>query len=273
MPWPRLIPSGSTARQAEGAYVPRSAALSGRRVELGPPEPGKVEAPWLLPPTLRSLLDPTAALWSSWKTAEFWKGPNGWQRARLCQPTPVPQGTACSASRAGIASQVGKVIEQSLLFFLCFTACCWCYVCSTVSSNVGFAVSAQLMGLGIMCLWDISVVFGAFLPWKVKQRSLWNSSISSGPGEWSILDTVSCLQRRMLGDNFCGLSLRDTDFCVYLKGRNEGRKRIILVDFLLQIQIFLVYVGILYLLIHFRPFTFFLEPFIWLWILRVPLEL
>ena len=82
----------------------------------------------------------------------------------------------------------------------------------------------------LYCLWG-------FYANGRSSRDPYELSISSGPGEWSILDTVSCLQRRKLGDTFCGLSLRDTDFCVYLKGRNEGRKRIILVDFLLQIQI------------------------------------
>ena len=100
------------------------------------------------------------------------------QRMAMCQAVSTPPqfssgNQACSASRAGIASQVRKVGDNSH----CFSSFCFTVLlmlrCSTVSSNVGFVVSAQLMDLGIMYLWDISIVFGTFLPWKVKQRSLW----------------------------------------------------------------------------------------------------
>ena len=87
------------------------------------------------------------------------------------------------------------------------------------------------MSIGYLCC-----LLGLFCHGR-SSRGPYELSVSSGPCELSILDTVSYLQRRKLGDNFCGLSLRDTDFCVYLKGRNEGRKRIILVDYLLEMQI------------------------------------
>ena len=44
------------------------------------------------------------------------------------------------------------------------------------------------------------------------------------------------------GDNFCGLSLRDTDFCIYVDGRKEGRSRKIHVDDLLHYR-FVVALG------------------------------
>lgn len=98
-------------------------------------------------------------------------------------------------------------------------------------------LSVRSWWIWVLCVYGISLLsLGLFCHGR-SSRDPYELPISSGPGEWSISDTVSCLQRRMLGDNFCGLSLRDTDFCVYLKGRSEGRKRIILVDFLLQIQI------------------------------------
>ena len=81
---------------------------------------------------------------------------------------------ACSASRAGIASQVRKVGDNSH----CFSSFCFTVLlmlrCSTVSSNVGFVVSAQLMDLGIMYLWDISIVFGAFMPMEGQAEILMN---------------------------------------------------------------------------------------------------
>ena len=33
-----------------------------------------------------------------------------------------------------------------------------------------------------------------------------------------------CIQRREVGDNFCGFSLSNIDFHVYGKGSKEGRK-------------------------------------------------
>lgn len=157
---------------AEGAYVPRRLPSQEGGLSWGPPKQEKWVAPWLLPPTLRSL-DPTSALWSSQQTVEFWKSSTD-GNVRLCQPHPSSAVELSLLSLQGWDSIPSReaAIEQSLLFFLCFTVLLMLR-CSTVSSNVGFVVSAQLMDLGIMCLWDISVVFGAFLPWKVKQRSLW----------------------------------------------------------------------------------------------------
>ena len=57
---------------------------------------------------------------------------------------------------------------------------------------------------------------------------------------------TSVIPRRKVVDHFCEFSLRDNDFfvwvrdtyfCVYVEGRKVGRKRIILVDYLLQIHI------------------------------------
>ena len=46
--------------------------------------------------------------------------------------------------------------------------------CSTVSSNVVFVVSAQLMDLGIMYLWDISIVFWDFSAMEGQAEVLMN---------------------------------------------------------------------------------------------------
>ena len=101
------------------------------------------------------------------------------QRMATCQAVSTPPQFSsgnqdCSASRAGIASQVRKIGDNSH----CFSSFCFTVLlmlrCSTVSSNVGFVVSAQLMDLGIMYLWDISIVFGAFLPMEGQAEILMN---------------------------------------------------------------------------------------------------
>ena len=187
-------------------------------------------------------------------------------------PTPVQQWEPSLLSLQGWDSIPSQEDNRVVTAFLPpALPSCWCYV-AVQSVQVLGLLSVRSWWIWVLCIYGISLLsLGLFCHGR-SSRDPYELSISSGPGEWSILDTVSCLQRRKLADNFCGLSLRDTDFCVYLKWRNEGRKRIILVDFLLQIQIS-------YLCRHLPPNSFqalhffFLEPFIWLWILRVPLEL
>lgn len=93
------------------------------------------------------------------------------QRMATCQAVSTPPqfrsgNQACSASRAGIASQVGKVIEQSLLFFPLLyrladatlqysqfkcRVCCQC-----AADGFGYYVS---MGY-LCCLWGFSAMEG-----------------------------------------------------------------------------------------------------------------
>ena len=49
--------------------------------------------------------------------------------------------------------------------------------------------------------------------------------------------TFLCIHRKSLGDNYCGFSLRVTDFCVSVQERKGGgEKTIFLADYLLQIH-------------------------------------
>lgn len=68
-----------------------------------------------------------------------------------------------------------------------------------------------------MCLWDISTVFWGFSAMEGQAEILMNYL-----SHQVLVNDLSQIQFPVYKEGcrvLCGLSLRDTDFCVYLKGR------------------------------------------------------
>ena len=173
---------------------------------------------------------------------------------------------ACPGSRDMIASRVREVgdkkVDAARLSF-------YHHLVDAAVQYTRFAILWLLSDLqppdsGIVFMgWSISIFFFFFFCHRrirrvLNIRSFWIIYLSY---------TFLCIHRKNLGDNYCRLSLRVTDFCVSVQGRKDRRREknipcgLSITDSHEDKDF----------LIHSRPFTYFsfLEPFVCLWILWV----
>ena len=106
-------------------------------------------------------------------------------------------------------------------FSLLFLPSFWC--CSAVHWiwNLVVVVSIQPLdaGISIFGVAYLSLSLFFFCHRRIRRvlniRSFWIIYLSY---------TFLCIHRKNLGDNYCGLSLRVTDFCVSVQGRKDRRR-------------------------------------------------
>ena len=121
--------------------------------------------------------------------------------------------------------------------------------------------AVQYTRFAILRLSAYSFLTQVYYLWGGAALFFWPQKDKKSAEHQVLLNYLSqCIHRKILGDNYCGLSLRVTDFCVSVQGRKDRRREknipcgLSITDSHEDKDF----------LIHSRPFTYFsfLEPFV-----------